>query len=153
MHSVWEGSHLCRGFSPACRAARAAPSSPPSLTISLSLSLSVVQLSQTGASLDNRVPTPASAASADLHSQHVGAELPAQEVKAETHHEQQEFEAAGGKTEPKMEVGGAAVSTIYLFVHSPAVGRSSLTLLVRKWREKKRVICVCRRRKTPLRRW
>lgn len=63
------------------------------------------QLSQSGASLDNRVPTPASAASADLHSQHVGADLPVQEVKAEAHHDQQEFEAAGGKTEPKMEVG------------------------------------------------
>lgn len=64
----------------------------------------VFQLSQPGASLDNRVPTPASAASADLHSQHVGADLPTQEVKTETHHDQQEFEAAGGKTEPKMEV-------------------------------------------------
>lgn len=64
----------------------------------------VFQLSQSGASLDNRVPTPASAASADLHSQHVGADLPVQEIKAETHHDQQEFEAAGGKTEPKMEV-------------------------------------------------
>ncbi|XP_016890788.1 CREB-binding protein isoform X2 [Cynoglossus semilaevis] len=60
-------------------------------------------LSQPGASLDNRVPTPASAASADLHSQHVGADLPVKEIKAETHHEQQEFEAAGGKTEIKME--------------------------------------------------
>ncbi|XP_029951140.1 CREB-binding protein isoform X4 [Salarias fasciatus] len=60
-------------------------------------------LSQPGASLDNRVPTPASAASADLHSQHVGADLPVQEVKTETHHDQQEFEAAGGKPEPKME--------------------------------------------------
>lgn len=66
---------------------------------------SMFQLSQSGASLDNRVPTPASAASADLHSQHVGADLPVQEVKAEAHHDQQEFEAAGGKTEPKMEVG------------------------------------------------
>lgn len=63
------------------------------------------QLSQSGASLDNRVPTPASAASADLHSQHVGADLPIQEIKVEAHHDQQEFEAAGGKTEPKMEVG------------------------------------------------
>ncbi|XP_045903042.1 histone lysine acetyltransferase CREBBP isoform X4 [Micropterus dolomieu] len=63
----------------------------------------VTQLSQPGASLDNRVPTPASAASADLHSQHIGADLPAQEVKAEAHLDQQEFETAGGKTEPKME--------------------------------------------------
>ncbi|XP_041838054.1 CREB-binding protein isoform X5 [Melanotaenia boesemani] len=63
----------------------------------------VTQLSQPGASLENRVPTPASAASADLHSQHVGADLPTQEVKAEMHHDQPEFEAAGGKIEPKME--------------------------------------------------
>ncbi|XP_030279658.1 CREB-binding protein isoform X5 [Sparus aurata] len=69
-------------------------------------------LSQSGASLDNRVPTPASAASADLHSQHVGADLPVQEVKAEAHHDQQEFEAAGGKTEPKMETEEDSVSTL-----------------------------------------
>lgn len=75
----------------------------PSLPLSFLPSF-VFQLSQPGASLDNRVPTPASAASADLHSQHVGADLPTQEVKTETHHDQQEFEAAGGKTEPKMEV-------------------------------------------------
>lgn len=62
------------------------------------------QLSQPGASLDNREPTPASASSADLHTQHVGADLPTQEVKTEAHHDQQEFEAACGKTEPKMEV-------------------------------------------------
>uniref|UniRef100_A0A671WFZ0 histone acetyltransferase n=1 Tax=Sparus aurata TaxID=8175 RepID=A0A671WFZ0_SPAAU len=70
----------------------------PSFLIFLCLS-SMFQLSQSGASLDNRVPTPASAASADLHSQHVGADLPVQEVKAEAHHDQQEFEAAGGKTD------------------------------------------------------
>lgn len=69
------------------------------------LPFSVFQLSQPGASLDNRVPTPASAASADLHPQHVGADLPPQDVKAGVHHEHQEFETAGGKTEPKMEVG------------------------------------------------
>lgn len=50
------------------------------------------------------MPTPASAASADLHSQHTAADLPVQEVKAEPQHGQQEFEAAGMKTEPKMEV-------------------------------------------------
>ncbi|KAG7485366.1 CREB-binding protein isoform X2 [Solea senegalensis] len=71
----------------------------------------VTQLSQPGASLDNRVPTPASAASADLHSQHVG-DLPIQEIKAEKHHDQQEFEAAGGKTEPKMETGDDSASTL-----------------------------------------
>ncbi|XP_067353867.1 CREB-binding protein isoform X2 [Channa argus] len=65
-------------------------------------------LSQPGASLDNRVPTPASAASADLHSQHFGADLPAQEVQADMHHDQQEFKAAGGKTEPKTEDDSAS---------------------------------------------
>lgn len=74
---------------------------------------SVFQLSQPGASLDNRVPTPASAASADLHSQHIGADLPVQEIKAEMHPDQQEFEAAGGKTEPKMEVGCS-----YMFINA-----------------------------------
>ncbi|XP_041640208.1 histone acetyltransferase p300 isoform X4 [Cheilinus undulatus] len=63
----------------------------------------VTQLSQQGASLENRVPTPASAASADL---------PAQEVKAEAQHDQQEFEAAGGKTEPKMETEDDSSSTL-----------------------------------------
>ncbi|CAL1601790.1 unnamed protein product [Knipowitschia caucasica] len=63
----------------------------------------VTQLSQPGASLDNRAPTPVSAASADLHPPHVGADLPLQEVKTEMHNEQHNFEAAGGKTEPKME--------------------------------------------------
>uniref|UniRef100_A0A1A8AMM4 histone acetyltransferase n=1 Tax=Nothobranchius furzeri TaxID=105023 RepID=A0A1A8AMM4_NOTFU len=69
-------------------------------------------LSQPGASLDNRVPTPASAASADVHSQHIGADLPAQEVKTETHTDQQEFEAAGGKTEPKTETEDASSSIL-----------------------------------------
>uniref|UniRef100_A0A1A8QVC8 histone acetyltransferase n=1 Tax=Nothobranchius rachovii TaxID=451742 RepID=A0A1A8QVC8_9TELE len=69
-------------------------------------------LSQPGASLDNRVPTPASAASADVHSQHIGADLPGQEVKTETHTDQQEFEAAGGKTEPKTETEDASSSIL-----------------------------------------
>uniref|UniRef100_A0A1A8F557 histone acetyltransferase n=1 Tax=Nothobranchius korthausae TaxID=1143690 RepID=A0A1A8F557_9TELE len=72
----------------------------------------VSQLSQPGASLDNRVPTPASAASADVHSQHIGADLPAQEVKMETHTDQQEFEAAGGKTEPKTETEDTSSSIL-----------------------------------------
>lgn len=80
-----------------------------SLFLSLwrSLLLSLFQLSQTGASLDNRVPTPASAASGDLHShsQHALPDLPAQETKAEPRlRDQREFESASGKTEPKMEV-------------------------------------------------
>lgn len=61
------------------------------------------------------MPTPASAASADLHSQHVGADLPVKEIKAETHHEQQEFEAAGGKTEIKMEVGLSSMASCLVF--------------------------------------
>lgn len=83
------------------------------------------QLSQSGANLDNRVPTPASAASADLHPQHVGADLPIQEVKVEAHHDQQEFEATGGKTEPKMEVGLSYVFNdklrlrLFLWIHAP----------------------------------
>ncbi|KAM9314702.1 CREB-binding protein isoform 2-T2 [Pholidichthys leucotaenia] len=72
----------------------------------------VTQVSQTGASLDHRVPTPASAASADLHSQHVAADLPIQEVKTETHQDQQELEAAGGKIEPKMETEEDAASVV-----------------------------------------
>nr|XP_061778723.1 CREB-binding protein isoform X2 [Nerophis lumbriciformis] len=60
-------------------------------------------LSQPGTSLDNRVPTPASAASADLHSQHATADLPPTEVKVEAHQDQQEFGHTGGKHEIKME--------------------------------------------------
>ena len=48
------------------------------------------KLSQSAASLENRVPTPASAASADLHSQHAVADLPVQENKAEVRHVKQE---------------------------------------------------------------
>lgn len=59
------------------------------------------------------MPTPASAASADLHSQHVTADLPVKEVKTETHHDKLEFEAAGGKTEPKMEVGLSYIFPTY----------------------------------------
>ncbi len=98
-----EGVHLCHGFNPACKEAIELLPVPHIGFLSLLLS-PVFQLSQSGASLDNRVPTPASAASADLHSQHVGADLPVQEVKAEAPNDQQDFEAAGGKTEPKMEV-------------------------------------------------
>lgn len=96
--------HLCRGLSPACNKTVDLLPTPHLFLFFLCLYPSVFQLSQPGASLDNRVPTPASAASADLHSQHIGADLPAQEVKAEAHLDQQEFETAGGKTEPKMEV-------------------------------------------------
>ncbi|XP_040042499.2 CREB-binding protein isoform X1 [Gasterosteus aculeatus] len=67
-------------------------------------------LSQPGACLENRVPTPASAA--DLHSQHVAADLPVQEVKAEARHDLQEFKGAGGKTEPKMETEEDSASAV-----------------------------------------
>ncbi|XP_061536690.1 CREB-binding protein isoform X2 [Phycodurus eques] len=69
-------------------------------------------LSQPGSTLDNRVPTPASASSADLHSQRVTPDLPVKEVKTEAHHEKQEFEAAGGKTEPKMETDDNSSSSL-----------------------------------------
>ncbi|XP_077426453.1 histone lysine acetyltransferase CREBBP isoform X2 [Vanacampus margaritifer] len=72
----------------------------------------VTQLSQPGPSLDNRVPTPASAASADLHSHHVAADLPVKEVKTEPHHDKLEFEAAGGKIEPKMEIDDDSSSSL-----------------------------------------
>lgn len=102
------GVHLCHSFSPAYKITTKLLQIPHICLFffaSIFPSSSLFQLSQPGASLDNRVPTPASATSADLHSQHVGADLPAQDVKSETHHDQHEFEAAGGKTEPKMEVG------------------------------------------------
>lgn len=68
-------------------------------------SASLPQLSQTGASLDNRVPTPASTASADPHSQHALADLPtASEPKPELRHDEQDFHSSGLKMEPKMEV-------------------------------------------------
>lgn len=106
-----ERLHLCHSFNPACRRAIQLLQIPYICLVFLSFLcyFFLLQLSQPGASLDNRVPTPASAASADLHSQHVGADLPVQEVKAEPHHDKQEFEAAGGKTEPKMEVGLGAM--------------------------------------------
>ncbi|XP_059904020.1 CREB-binding protein isoform X4 [Gadus macrocephalus] len=61
-------------------------------------------LSQSAASLENRVPTPASAASADLHSQHAVADLPVQENKAEVRHVKQEFEPVSIKNESKTEM-------------------------------------------------
>ncbi|CAB1443227.1 unnamed protein product [Pleuronectes platessa] len=74
--------------------------------------LPTTPLSQPGVSLDNRVPTPASAASADLHSKHVGADLPVQEIKAETHNGKKVFVAAGGKSESKMETEDDSASKL-----------------------------------------
>lgn len=68
------------------------------------------------------MPTPASAASGDLHShsQHALPDLPAQETKAELRlRDQRDFESASGKTEPKMEV------CFCLFIHSGLVKLSS----------------------------
>lgn len=68
--------------------------------LSFSLPLSLVQ------SADNRVPTPASAASADLHAQHAAPELPAvAEPKAEPKQMEQDFESGAAEAEPKMDVG------------------------------------------------
>jgi len=63
------------------------------------------KLSQSAASLENRVPTPASVASADLHPQHATvADLPVQENKAEVRHVKQEFEPVAIKMEAKSQV-------------------------------------------------
>lgn len=58
-------------------------------------------VSQSG---DNRVPTPASAASADLHSQHPVPDVPPSEMKTE----EPDYDTAI-KTEPKMEVSVTCV--------------------------------------------
>uniref|UniRef100_A0A8C5CDG8 histone acetyltransferase n=1 Tax=Gadus morhua TaxID=8049 RepID=A0A8C5CDG8_GADMO len=78
---------------------------PMSVLLPGTLSLSArFKLSQSAASLENRVPTPASAASADLHSQHAVADLPVQENKAEVRHVKQEFEPVSIKNESKTEM-------------------------------------------------
>ena len=78
---------------------------PMSVLLPGTLSLSArFKLSQSAASLENRVPTPASVASADLHSQHAVADLPVQENKAEVRHVKQEFEPVSIKNESKTEV-------------------------------------------------
>ncbi|KAI5088895.1 CREB-binding protein isoform X2, partial [Silurus meridionalis] len=52
---------------------------------------------------DNRVPTPASTASTDLHAHAVPELPPAAEPKAEPKLEEQDFESSAVKAEPKME--------------------------------------------------
>ncbi|XP_063054379.1 histone lysine acetyltransferase CREBBP [Engraulis encrasicolus] len=91
----------------------------------------VTQLTQTGASVDNRVPTPASTASADMHSQHALADLPvtASEPKAEpTRHDEQDYHpgaggGAGMKMEPKMETEeDSSSSSLSVKKEEPAEG-------------------------------
>ncbi|KAF3844134.1 hypothetical protein F7725_016182 [Dissostichus mawsoni] len=92
------------GPAPAPGATRPAPPSPHPRRSSLQCRRSLRPcLRPLPRRLDNRVPTPASTVSADL---------PAQEVKAEAHREQKGFEAAGGKTEPKMETEEDSASTV-----------------------------------------
>ncbi|KAJ8246212.1 hypothetical protein GJAV_G00265080 [Gymnothorax javanicus] len=60
-------------------------------------------LSQTAASTDARVPTPASVASTDAQSQHALHDLPASEPKAEPRDAEQDYESGGAKMEVKRE--------------------------------------------------
>lgn len=64
------------------------------------------QLSQTAASIDNRVPTPSSVASAETNSQQPGPEVPLLEMKAEIKTEDTEPDAGEPKGEPGAAVGG-----------------------------------------------
>ena len=62
---------------------------------------------------DNRVPTPASTASADLHTQHAVPELTAvAEPKPELKQEEQDFDSSAVEPEPKMEVGACSCQTV-----------------------------------------
>lgn len=63
------------------------------------------QLSQTAASIDNRVPTPSSVASAETNSQQPGPEVPLLEMKAEIKTEDTEPDAGEPKGEPGAAVG------------------------------------------------
>lgn len=63
------------------------------------------QLSQTAASIDNRVPTPSSVASAETNSQQPGPEVPLLEMKAEIKTEDTEPDAGEPKGEPGATVG------------------------------------------------
>lgn len=79
------------------------------------------QLSQTAASMDNRVPTPASVASGDAHSQHALQEPPASEPKAEPRDLEQDPESAGGKMEAKREVWPEGAEAIFIRTQAGAV--------------------------------
>lgn len=63
------------------------------------------QLSQAAASIDNRVPTPSSVASAETNSQQPGPEAPMLEMKAEVKTEDPEPDASESKGEPGSAVG------------------------------------------------
>lgn len=58
------------------------------------------QLSQAAASIDNRVPTPSSVASAETNSQQPGPDVPVLEMKAEVKTEDTEPDASEPKGEP-----------------------------------------------------
>ena len=64
-----------------------------------------LQLSQAAASIENRVPTPSSVASAETNSQQPGPELPMLEMKAEVKTEDTEPDASEPKGEPGSAVG------------------------------------------------
>lgn len=62
------------------------------------------QLSQAAASIDNRIPTPGSVASADLNAQQLGQETQMQENKPEVMVEKADSEYVETQLEPKPEV-------------------------------------------------
>lgn len=62
------------------------------------------QLSQAAASTDNRIPTPASVASADVSAQQLGQETQMQENKPEVTMEKTDSEYVEAQLEPKPEV-------------------------------------------------
>ncbi|CAM5143814.1 unnamed protein product [Eretmochelys imbricata] len=61
-------------------------------------------LSQAAASIDNRVPTPGSVASADINSQQLGSDAPMLESKPEVKNEETEPEPCETQVEPKTEM-------------------------------------------------
>ncbi|XP_015282280.1 PREDICTED: CREB-binding protein-like [Gekko japonicus] len=65
-------------------------------------------LSQAAASIDNRVPTPGSAASADVNTQQLGQDTHVQEVKPEVKAEKTELECGEALMEPKPELEEAS---------------------------------------------
>lgn len=71
------------------------------------------QLSQAAASIDNRVPTPSSVASAETSSQQPGPDVPL-EMKAEVKTEDIEPDAGEPKAEPGSAVGARGLSWISL---------------------------------------
>lgn len=64
-----------------------------------------LQLSQAAASIENRVPTPSSVASAETNSQQPGPEIPMLEMKTEVKTEDTEPDASESKGEPASAVG------------------------------------------------